>query len=70
MWWGTIIGLAIGAWLSYSFILPTGILDVKLAEMTIGHLLRIFVRIFGGLVAIAIVAGIGHLVDIGLGKAD
>jgi hypothetical protein len=66
MWWGTIIGLAIGAWLSYSFILPTGILDVKLAEMTIGHLLRIF----GGLVAIAIVAGIGHLVDIGLGKAD
>jgi len=66
MWWGTIIGFVIGAWLSYSFIFPADILDLKLAAITIGDLLRIL----GGLVATVVVAGIGHLVDIGLGNAD
>jgi hypothetical protein len=66
MWWGTIVGIAIGAWLSYSFILPADVLNLKLAAMTIGDLLRIF----GALVATLVAAGIGHLVDIGLGNAD
>jgi hypothetical protein len=66
MWWGTIIGFAIGAWLSYNFILPTDILSLKLAAMTIGDILRII----GALVATLVIAGIGHIVDIGLGNAD
>lgn len=66
MWWGTLIGLAIGFWLAYSFIFPADIPNIRLAAMTIGDLLRAF----GGLVATTIVAGIGHLVDIGLGNAD
>ncbi len=66
MWWGTIVGLAVGAWLSYSFILPTDVLNLKLGAMTIGDLLRIF----GALVATLVAAGIGHLVDIGFGNAD
>lgn len=66
MWWGTIVGLAVGAWVSYSFILPADILNLKLAAMTIGDLLRIF----GALAATLVAAGIGHLVDIGLGNAD
>ena len=66
MWWGTIIGVVIGALLSYSFIFPPNILDLKLAAMTIGDLFRIF----GGLVATVMAAGIGYLVDIGIGNAD
>jgi len=66
MWWGAIVGFAVGAWLSYSFILPADILNLKLVAMTIGDLLRIF----GALVATLVAAGIGHLVDIGLGNAD
>lgn len=66
MWWGTIVGLVIGVWLSYSFIFPADILGLKLAAITIGDLLRIF----GGLVATVVAAKLGHLVDIVLGNAD
>jgi hypothetical protein len=66
MWWGTIIGLGLGAWLSYSFILPVGILGLKLAELTIGDVLRVF----GGLAATILAAGIGYLIDVGVGNAD
>ena len=66
MWWGTIVGLAVGAWLSYSFILPADILNLRLAAITIGDLLRIFVAVAATLAA----AGVGHLVDIGMGNAD
>ena len=65
MWWGSIVGLAIGAWLSYSFILPADVLDLKIVAMTIDDLLRIF----GALAATLVAAGIGHLVDIILGNA-
>jgi hypothetical protein len=65
MWWGSIVGLAIGAWLSYSFILPADVLNLKLAAMTIDDLLHIF----GALVATLVAVGIGHLVDIILGNA-
>lgn len=64
--WGAIIGFIIGASLSYNFILPTDILNLRLAAMTIGDLLRIF----GALVATLVTTAIGHLVDIALGKAD
>jgi hypothetical protein len=63
--WCTIIGLAVGVWLSYTFILPSNVLDLKLAAMTISDLLRIFAALaapFG-------VAAIGHIVDICLGNA-
>jgi hypothetical protein len=66
VWWGTIAGLAIGAWLSYSFILPADILSLKLSAMTIGDILRIL----GALGTTIVAAGIGHLVDIGAGNAD
>ena len=66
MWWGTIVGLVIGGWLSYSFVLPTDVLNLKLAAITIGDLLRIF----GALVVTLVTTGIGHLVDVGLGNAD
>jgi hypothetical protein len=66
MWWGTIVGLAVGAWLSYSFILPTDILNLKLVAMTIGDILRMV-----GALAITIAfASIGHLVDVMAGNAD
>ncbi|MGD0236210.1 MAG: hypothetical protein ABSC55_16950 [Syntrophorhabdales bacterium] len=58
MLWGIIIGLGVGAWLSYSFILPADVLNLKLAEITIGDILRIlgaFFATFGG-------AGIGSLI--------
>lgn len=42
MWWGAIVGFAIGSWLSYSFIFPADIIGLKLAGITIGDLLRIF----------------------------
>jgi hypothetical protein len=44
MWWGTIVGFAVGAWLSYSFILPTDVLNLKLVTITISDLLRILPR--------------------------
>ena len=56
---GTIIGLAAGAWVSYSFVLPTDVLSLKLAEITIGDILRIlasFVIFLAG-------GGIGALMD-------
>jgi len=65
MWWGTLVGLGIGFWLAYTFIFPADILNIRLAAMTIGDLLRIF----GGLVVTALVGAIGYLVDIGFGKA-
>lgn len=58
MGWGTIIGLGVGVWISYSFILPSDVLNIKLAAMTIGDLLRIF----GALVATVTAGGIGLLV--------
>jgi hypothetical protein len=66
MCWGTIIGFVIGALVSYSFIFPANISDLRLAAMTIVDLLRIF----GALVATVVVAYIGYLVDICLGNAD
>ena len=66
MLWGTIIGFVIGVFVSYSFIFPANILDLRLVAMTIGDLLRIF----GGLVATVVVAYIGYLVDICLGNTD
>ena len=42
MWWGTIVGLGVGAFVSYSFILPSDILNLKLSTMTIGDILRMF----------------------------
>ncbi len=66
VWWGTIAGLAIGAWLSYSFILPADVLSLKLSAMTIGDILRIF----GALGITIVTAGIGHLVDIGADNVD
>lgn len=66
MWWGAIVGFAIGFWLSYSFIFPADIIGLKLAGITIGDLLRIF----GGFVATVVAAQLGHFVDIVLGNAD
>jgi hypothetical protein len=66
MWWGTIIGFIGGLWLSYAFIFPADLFNIKLGALTVGGLLRIF----GGLVATFIAAGIGHIVDVGLGNAD
>lgn len=66
MWWGTIVGFAFGIWLSYSYILPGDILNLKLSALTVGDIFRMI----GALVIIGICAGIGHLVDIGTGNAD
>lgn len=57
--WATIVGFVVGALLSYSFILPTDLLNLKLAAMTIGDLLRIF----GAMVATLVTTGIGVLID-------
>ena len=59
MFWGTIIGLIIGASLSYNFILPADVWNLKLAAMTIGDL----IRILGALVVTFGVGGIGLLID-------
>ena len=59
--WGTIIGFVISALISYYFILPNDILNLKLVDITIGDLLRIS----GAVVTIIIVTGIGLLSDIG-----
>lgn len=66
MLWGTIVGLVVGVWVSYSFILPVDILNLKLSAITIGDILRIF----GALVITIVAAKVGHLVDIGTGNTD
>jgi hypothetical protein len=66
MWWGTIAGVAIGIWLSYSFVLPSDILNLKLSAITIGDILRIF----GAFIITVVISYIGHLVDIGTGNAE
>jgi len=66
MWWGTIVGVAVGSWISYSFILPNDILNLQLSAITIGDIFRMI----GSLIAIFVTANIGHLVDIGIGNAD
>ena len=66
MWWGTIAGVAIGGWISYSFILPNDILDLRLAFITIGDIFRMI----GSFILIIIAANIGHLIDVGMGNAE
>jgi hypothetical protein len=66
MRWGTLIGLAAGAWLSYRFVLPADVLDLKPGALSIGDLLCIFVSCAIPLAA----AGIGHFLHIILGDAD
>jgi hypothetical protein len=60
---GIIIGLLVGASITYNFILPANILDLRVVDITIRDLLRII----GGLVATGVAtwvgAYIGGLVD-------
>jgi hypothetical protein len=63
IWSGLIVGFAVGCVVSYLFIFPANILNLKLADLTIGDLLRIF----GGLGCIGLASSlglrIGHRVD-------
>lgn len=59
MYIGTIVGFLIGVSISYNVILPAGLWGLKLADITIGDILRII----GALVATGIVTGIGVVVD-------
>lgn len=60
MWFyvGFIIGAGAGCLLSTVFIFPDNLLNIKLAEMTIGYLLQIF----GGLIVICFLGVIGSRV--------
>lgn len=66
MWWTTIVGFGVGLVLSHVWIFPAHAVDMRLVNMTVGDLLRIF----GGLVASVTAAGIGNLADIGFGRSD
>jgi hypothetical protein len=66
MWWGTFAGVAVSVWLSYSFVLPSDILNLQLSAITIGDILRMF----GALIITVVISYIGHLVDIGIGNAE
>jgi hypothetical protein len=68
IFWGIVIGFAIGAYFSYAVILPPDILNLKLVNMTIGDVLRIF----AALVIAFIGAGTGWLVGlfVGVGKGE
>ena len=57
--WGKIVGLAVGALLSYFFILPADVLNIELAVTSISDLLRVF----GAVVVTVMAIGIGHFVD-------
>ena len=54
-----IIGIAVGAWVSCTLVLPADVLNLKLAEITIGDLLRIV----AALVVPFAAAGIVLLID-------
>lgn len=62
----SIIGLIVGGWIAYGFILPDGLLDISLGQITLGHILRII----GSFLVTGLGGGIGHFIDIGRGKAD
>lgn len=51
---GLIIGAGVGLWLSNLFIFPNDVLSLKLADITIGDILRIpgglVVVLFGGII--------------------
>jgi hypothetical protein len=66
MRWGVITGLAIGSWVSYNYIFPDAVLGTRLADITIGDILRIV----GGLIITFVAVVIGHFIDIGRGAAD
>jgi len=66
MRWGTLMGLTAGAWLSYRFILPARVLDLKLGALSTGDLLCILASCAIPFAA----AGIGHFLHIILGDAD
>jgi hypothetical protein len=59
---GGIIGLGVGLWVSVSFIFPSNVLDLKLADMTIGDV----GRILGGMVVTLLGLGFGA----GMGSND
>ena len=59
--WGKVVGLAVGASLSYFFILPAGVLlTLQFTAIPIGDLLRVF----GAIVVTVTAVGIGHFVDV------
>lgn len=58
MFTGIIIGFLIGGSITYNFILPANILDLRLVDITIRDLLRII----GGLVATAVATWIGGFI--------
>jgi hypothetical protein len=57
MVWG-FIGFCVGAYISYSFILPDGLLNIKLATLTIGDILRVI----GSLALVFLTTGIGGVI--------